>query len=202
MFDGDMTGYELAAQIIGFLGTITIVIGMQQKKYDHIVLCKIGNEFFAAVHYLLLGGYTGMLVNFASIFANGTYWYRIKKGKSTLPFQIAFAIVFVTLGALSWQGFISLFVIAAKLFSSVSLGIKNPRVIRILNLMSNPCWLTYNIFMQSLVAIISDSLVIGSVVIAVIRLDILKRGKAHKIEVSIPDAEASIPKEEKSTHEA
>ena len=41
MFDGNMTSYELAAQIIGFLGTITIIIGMQQKKYDRIVLCKI-----------------------------------------------------------------------------------------------------------------------------------------------------------------
>jgi hypothetical protein len=141
-------------------------------------MLKIGNEFFAAVHYLLLGGYTGMLINFASIFANGTYWYRIKKGKTTLPFQIIFAIVFVTIGALSWQGYISLFVIAAKLLSSVSLGIKNPRVIRILNLMSNPCWLTYNIYMQSLPGMIGDSLVIASVVIAIIRLDILKR-KLH-----------------------
>lgn len=182
MFDGNMTGYQLAAQIIGFLGTITIVIGMQQKKYDRIVFCKITNEFIASVHYLLLGGYTGMVVNFASIFANGTYWYRIKKGKTTLPFQIIFAIVFVTIGALSWQGYISLFVIFAKLFSSVSLGIKNPFVIRILNLLSNPCWLTYNVYMQSLPGMIGDSLVITSVLVAVIRLDILKKKQPKKVE--------------------
>lgn len=202
MFDGDMSGYQLAAQIIGFFGTITIVIGMQQKKYDHIVFCKITNEFIASVHYFLLGGYTGMVVNFASIFANSTYWYRIKKGKTTLPFQIVFAAIFVTIGALSWQGYISLFVIMAKLLSSVSLGIKNPRVIRILNLISNPCWLTYNIYMMSIPGMIGDSMVIASVIIAVIRLDILKRGKTPKIEVSIPEAEASIPGEKKSTHEA
>ena len=180
MFGLSSETLRLIAQLIGFLGTVTSVIGMQQKEYDRIVLCKITNEFTVSVHYLLLGGYSGMIVNFASIFANATYWYRIKKGKTTLPFQIVFAAVFVTLGALSWQGYISLFVIAAKLLSSVSLGIKNPRVIRILNLMSTPCWLTYNIYMRSIPGIISDSLVIASVIIAVIRLDILKREPCSK----------------------
>ena len=172
MFNIDNT---LLAQIIGFIGTIIIVIGMQQKKYGRIVFCKISNEFIAAIHYFLLGGYTGMLINFASCFTNGVYWYRNKKGKSTLIFQIIFGIMFVILGALSWHGPISIFVVAAKLISSVSLGINNPRIIRILNLISNPCWLIYNIYMGSIPGIISDILVIGSVVIAVVRLDILKK---------------------------
>ena len=172
MFNIDKT---LLAQIIGFIGTIIIVFGMQQKKYGHIVFCKISNEFIAAIHYFLLGGYTGMLINFASCFTNGVYWYRNKKGKSTLIFQIIFGIMFVILGALSWHGIISIFVVAAKLISSVSLGINNPRIIRILNLISNPCWLIYNIYMGSIPGIIGDILVIGSVVIAVVRLDILKK---------------------------
>ena len=168
-----LTAFQLA-QIIGFLGTITVVIGMQQKKYDRIVICKMMNEFFAASHYLLIGGYTGMVTNFASVFTNGVYWYRIKRRKSTLVFQIIFGTMFVLLGILSWQGYISLFVILAKLLSSVSLGIKNTRVIRILNLISNPCWLVYNICMGSIPAMLSDSLVTLSVIIAIIRLDILK----------------------------
>lgn len=166
---------KLLAQFIGSIGTVIIIIGMQQKKYDHIVFCKISNEFFAAIHYFLLGGYTGMLINFASCFTNGVYWYRNKKEKSTLIFQIIFGIMFVILGALSWHGPISIFVVIAKLFSSVSLGINNPRIIRILNLISNPCWLIYNIYMGSIPGMIGDSLVISSVIIAVVRLDILKK---------------------------
>ena len=172
-----LTNTRIIAQAIGFLGTIVIVIGMQQKKYDRIVLCKISNELIASVHYLLLGGYTGMCINFASCFTNGVYWYRNKKGKSTLVFQIMFGVMFVGLGLLSWHGPISIFVILAKIISSVALGINNPRVIRILNLISNPCWLVYNIYMASIAGMISDSLVIASVLIAVIRLDILKKEK-------------------------
>ena len=144
-------------------------------KRHRNVLCKISNEFIAAIHYFLLGGYTGMCINFASCFTNGVYWYRNKKGKSTLIFQILFGAMFVCLGLLSWHGPISIFVILAKIVSSVSLGINKPRVIRILNLISNPCWLVYNIYMGSIAGIISDTLVIASVLIAVIRLDIIKR---------------------------
>ena len=169
----DPKNMQILAQALGFLGTIIIIIGMQQKKYKHIVLCKIGNEFLSSIHYLLLGGYTGMLANLASCLTNGCYYFRIQKGKSTLPFQIVFACMFVAIGALSWHGPISIFVVLAKLISSVALGIKNPRTIRILNLISNPCWLVYNLYMGSIAGIITDSLVTISVLIAVIRLDIL-----------------------------
>ena len=166
---------QLIAQLLCFIGTIIVVIGMQQKKYKYIVICKISNEFLSSVHYLLLGGYTGMLANFASCFTNGCYYFRIKKGKSTLPFQIIFGTMFVIIGVLSWHGPISIFVVLAKLISSVSLGIKNPRIIRILNLISNPCWLVYNIFVGSIVGMIADSMVTISVLIAVIRLDIFSK---------------------------
>ena len=87
-------------------------------------------------------------------------------------------MMFVIIGALSWHGPISIFVVLAKLISSVSLGTKNPRTIRILNLISNPCWLVYNIYVGSIVGMIADSLVTTSVLIAVIRLDIFAK-KEH-----------------------
>ena len=85
----------VVAQLIGALGTIAVVVGMQQKKYNRIVFCKIFNEFIATIHYFLIGGYTGMVINLASCLTNGVYWYRITKGKSTLIFQILFGALFL-----------------------------------------------------------------------------------------------------------
>ena len=170
-----MENRRLVAQIIGFMGTFIMIIGMQQKTYDRIVLSKILNSFFSSIHYFFLGGYTGMLINFASCFANGVYWYRNKRNKGNLVFQIIFCALFVGLGLMSWHGWISIFVIIAKVLSSVALGINNPRTIRILNLISNPSWLVYNIFMGSYPGMVGDSLITLSVLIAIIRYDILKR---------------------------
>lgn len=167
-----MTNTQLIAQGLCFLGTVIVVIGMQLKKYDHIVLCKIINEFLAAVHYLMLGGYTGMAANFASCLTNGVYWYRIKNEKRTLIFQIIFGAMFVGIGILSWHGPVSLFVVAAKLISSVSLGIKNPKIIRILNLISNPCWMGYNIIMGSYVALLTDIAITTATLVAFLRIDV------------------------------
>ena len=171
---------QVIAQIIGFVALIVVVIGMQQRQYGRIVLCKIANAFCSSIHYVLLGGYTGAVINFASCFTNGAYWYRNSRGKSTLPFQIAFGIMFVGLALLSWQGYITLFAMSAKLISSVALGIKNPRIIRILNLISNPCWLVYNFYTGSISAVLTDSLVTTSVLIAIIRLDIIETRREAK----------------------
>ncbi|MBQ2704129.1 MAG: YgjV family protein [Clostridia bacterium] len=88
--------------------------------------------------------------------------------------------MFVVLGALSWHGPISAFVIVAKLITTVALGIDNPRIIRLLNFISLPCYLTYNIFMGSLSGMLSDSLAMASVVVGIVRLDILKQEKTAK----------------------
>ncbi len=171
----DVSVIRLIGQGLGFLGTIAVVIGMQQKKYDRIVLCKVINELLAAVHYIFLGGYTGMVINFASCMTNGVYWYRNKKGKSNLVFQILFGAMFVCLGFLSWQGWISIFVIVAKMISSTALGISSPRVIRVMNLCSQSCWLAYNIALLSIPGIAGDTLIIVSVIVAIARLDMPRR---------------------------
>jgi len=167
----------LIAQLLAFLGTITIVIGMQQKKYKHISMCKIGNEFLSGIHYLLLGGYTGMVANLISCLTNACYYFRIKKGKSTLPFQIAFTILFVIIGLLSWHGPISIFVILAKVCSSLSLSVKDPKWVRLINLCYNPFWLIYDAYVGSIIGVITDLMIIGSTAIAIFRLDI-KKGSA------------------------
>lgn len=179
MFDFSDTN-QLIAQIIGFVALIVIVIGMQQKQYGRIVFCKITNSFLSVIHYLFLGAYTGAVINLASCFSNGVYWYRNTKEKSILPFQITFAVLFVALGLLSWEGYMSIFIILAKLISSLALSIKNPRIIRILNLISNPLWLVYNIYSESISAVLTDTLVITSVIIAIIRLDIIEPRRAAK----------------------
>ena len=182
MLDFMIQHRTLIAQIIGSFGMIAVVIGMQQKQYDRIALCKTLNSFFGGIHYIFLGGYTGMVINFASVFTNGVYWYRNKRNKNNLPFQILFGICFVVLALLSWDGPISLFVVAAKMFSSVALGIKNTRIIRILNAISSPCWLVYNAYMGSLPGIVGETLITLSVLTAIVRLDILKKEQKQTAE--------------------
>lgn len=173
---------ELFGQLLGFLGTAMVAIGMQCRSYNKVVLVRTSNALISALHYLLIGGYTGMAVNLASVATNIVYWDRIRKGRSTLIWQLLFGTVFVAIGFLSWHGPISLLVVAAKLISSVAMGISNTKIIRILTLINTPCWLVYDAFVFSISGICSDIIIIASTLAAVIRIDVIgaRREKNEK----------------------
>lgn len=167
----------IVIQLIGFVGMFLSVISFQSKSYQKIIWIRVLSEFVFAVQYFLLGAYTGMATNLTSCVTNSIYRERVKRNKSTFYFQIAFAILFAVIGILSWHGPISLLVILAKILSTVANGNKNPKAIRILNLIINPLWLVYDIVVFSLAGVLSDAFTILSLIIAMTRLDIQKKKK-------------------------
>ena len=167
-------------QGFGLVGTILALVGMQSKSYSRLAACKIGNEVIDGIHYLLLGQFDGAIVNFVSCTTNPVYWHRIKRGKSTLPFQIAFGLLFVSIVLWQWNGWINIFILVAKLLSSVALGINSVRVIRILNLISSGCWLLYSFYVGSVAGILTNVLLLISLISAIVRIDIRERRIASR----------------------
>ncbi len=164
-------------QIIGFIGMGFSLSTYHFKEYNKLVTIRIICELIFGFQFLLLGAYTGMITNFAAVFTNSVYRYRIKKGKSTLVFQILFSVLFVTLGIITWAGPVSLLVIGAKLLSTVAFGIKNTKIIREINMVIQPMWLVYDVIAGSIGGTISDVLAIISLVLAFVRLDIKKKNE-------------------------
>ena len=160
-------------QCFGYLGTACVVIGMQCKSYNKVLSAKCANSFFAGTQYWMFGKYESMLVSYVAILANVTYWGVNKKKKSATPYQVAFGILFVLIVMWQWRDWTSIFVLCAKVLSTVSLGFNNTRTIRILNLISTPCWLAYNISIPNYAGICSDLLMLTSLTIALIRIDII-----------------------------
>ena len=179
-FFGWLVQNQTFIQVFGFMGTACVLLGMQCKSYNKLLFTKFSNSLVSGLQYLMLGRYTGMATNLTACGTNIVYWLLVRRGKKTLPFQIAFGFLFVIIVLLSWDGWISVFVLLAKVISTVSLGINNTKVIRILNLFSTPCWLMYNIFVGSIAGMCSDVLMITSIIIGIIRVDIIgaRREKA------------------------
>lgn len=164
---------EIVIQAIGFLGMGFSLLAMQSKSYNVLTFLRISSEFVFGLQYLLAGAWTGMATNFASVGTNSVYRHRIKHQKSTLPFQIAFAILYTGLCLISWHGWVSLLIVGAKVISTVAMGIKNTRTIRILSLCSYPLWLVYNLSVGLLAAIINDCITIFCLLLAILRIDII-----------------------------
>jgi len=172
-----MNYYNLAAQLIGYVGLLSSFIAFQCKQHKNLMFFKTGNEVLFAIQYLMLASYTGMAMNTISSVRNLLFAYLVSKNKSTLPFQIAFSVLFVIFGIITWNDIISLAVITAKIITTVIYGIKNTKVARFATIPVSSFWLIYNIQCSSQAGILCEVFSLVSVITAIIRIDIIGKRK-------------------------
>ncbi len=166
---------QVLIRIFGIIGLILCIIPFQFKKHKHIVLCKMASELTFAVQYLLLGAYTGALVDLVSGLRNFLYHKFVDNGKSTLPLIIGFAVLVIAIALGSWAGPISLLPMAAKVITTVSYGMKSEKLLRYITLPSCICWIAYNVVIGAWEGMIADSLAFISILIAIYKFDIRKK---------------------------
>jgi len=154
-----------------------IVASYQQKSHKNILTFQMISGLMFTVHYLLLGAYTGAVMNLLGAFRSLVYSNRDKKWSSSIAWPIVFSIAFLISGIMTWDNVFSVFPLIAMLMSSVVLWIEQPKINRMLSLPTSGCWLIYNIKTLSYPGIITEIFVLSSIVIGIIRLDIKKKNK-------------------------
>lgn len=166
---------ETIGQIIGFVAMAIIVASYQQKSHKNILTFQMISGLLFTVHYIMLGAYTGAVMNLLGAVRSLVYSNRGKKWSSSILWPICFSIAFLISGILTWDNVFSVFPLIAMLMSSVVLWIEQPKINRILSLPTSSCWLIYNIKTLSYPGIITEIFVLSSIVIGIIRLDIKKK---------------------------
>lgn len=156
---------------------VIIVISYQQKSHKNILAFQMVSGLLFTVHYLLLGAYTGAIMNLLGALRSLVYSNRGKKWSSSIAWPIGFSIAFLISGILTWDNVFSVFPLIAMLMSSIVLWIEQPKINRILSLPTSGCWLIYNIKTLSYPGIITEIFVLSSIVIGIIRLDIKRNNK-------------------------
>ena len=152
-----------------------IVISYQQKSHKNILTLQMVSGLLFTVHYLMLGAYTGAIMNLLGAFRSLVYSNRRKYWASSKIWPIGFSVAFLISGILTWDNVFSVFPLIAMLMSSVVLWIEQPKINRMLSLPTSTCWLIYNIKTVSYPGIITEIFVLSSIVIGIIRLDIKKK---------------------------
>lgn len=165
---------QLAIRIFGIAGLIFCVIPFQFKKHKQIVLCKMFSEILFSIQYILMGAYTGAIVDLISGLRNFLFYKFVEKKRSTLPLIILFSLLVIVLGIFTWGGAMSLLPVTAKVLTTVSYGMKNEKLLRIITLPSCIFWIMYNAMVGGWEALIGDSLSLISILIAIYKFDIKK----------------------------
>lgn len=164
---------NIITQTIGGLGILASIISFQCKKHNNILFFRTLNEFIFAIQYFLLGAYTGMMMNLIGCIRNIIFTKQINKNKKTTISMAVFSIMFFAFGLLTYQGKKSFLIIIAKILSTLAYGNKNTTIVRALIFVTSTSWLIYNYCVCSIAGIICEAFTLVSLILGIIRLDIL-----------------------------
>lgn len=177
---------KIIGQIIGIIASIIGVSSLQFKKAKVIIAMQLVSTFLFSASYLIRGMFTGALANFFGAGRAVVYYNREKLKADRLFWVFIINFFFLTVYGMTFLLFgteftvrnaiIEAFPIIGMWIQTIGFYLNTGKGIRIANLSSSPCWLTYNICTKSIGGMISDIFCFLSAIVGMVRHDI-KRNK-------------------------
>ena len=170
----------IVAQILGVLGMGMNVLSFQGKKQKTIIGIQLFGSLFFAVHFFLLGAYTGALLNGAAIIRAALYANKEKIRHISVVngIFIGFYLLSYVLTFTVFQKAVTPFHLAVELLpviamiaTTISFAMPSAASVRKFALIGSPSWLVYNCINFSIGGILCESFSLVSVVLAMVRLD-------------------------------
>lgn len=164
----------IISQIIGLAAVALYLLSYQLKKRRQIVWATCISNALYVTQYLLLGAFSGALMDFLSTVSS--FFAAEKSSPRFIRFSrwiAASNLIIITVAGLTVtilrQDPIELLPLAGALFQTGGLWCNDEQTIRKFGLCSAPFWLCYNFISQAYGASIGSLLAIISIVTAMIR---------------------------------
>ena len=102
---------QIVGQILGILATVITGISYQMNTKRSLLLVQTAATACTCLAYLFLGAASGFALNIVCILRNVVFYFQKGSGKGHMIPALLLATAMVVLGALSWQGPVSLLII-------------------------------------------------------------------------------------------
>ena len=167
------------AFFLGLAAVAFFLLSYQQKKRKNIILFSTVARILYIVQYIILSAYEGVVLNLAGIIATV---FAQKKHTPFVKKNIKSVIIFVNLlivitGLSVYKNVYSLLPAFGVLIQTGALWIDDEKRIRQLSLLGCPFWFAYNILSGAYGSCIGDIMTMTSLVVAMLRYDILPSKK-------------------------
>ena len=164
----------VASQIVGLAAVGLYLISFQLEKRRQIVWVTCISNGLYVLQYLMLGAFSGALMDFLSTVAS--FFAGKKSSPSLRPYvkiiaAVSIAVITVagTAVAVVRQNPVELLAVAGAIFQTVGLWYEKEQTIRKFGLCSAPFWLAYNFISQAYGAALGSVLAMASVIISMVR---------------------------------
>lgn len=153
-------------QLIGLLGFCILVLSFYKKETATILTYQITSNFAYAVHYFLLGGLSGAFCSFLGMIRN-IVLIKSNNKKIIIP---VFILLYLIVTIIFYEDFYSIFPMIANIAYLISMIYKDKKILLIGAIISSIFWILYSIFVSSYVSIVTESILVISNVVQLIKL--------------------------------
>lgn len=166
----------IITQVIGTIGLILSLMIYQVNNRKLMLYISIVSALIWGIHYGMLGAWTGSAM--CMIQSARNYVFSKKQERNwakSIVWVYLFLGIFITLTIFTWEGIISLFPLMGITTSTIAFWMNNPKHIRRISVINSPSWFIYDFISKSYPGMIADVVIFISIIIGIIRFDILKR---------------------------
>ena len=159
----------IIGQILGIIATIITVISYQANTKRSLLIIQSIATLCTCLSYFFLGASSGFALNIVCLARNVAFYFQNERSKFNYVSATLFSIAMVVLGALSWQGWVSLLIIIALAANTMFMSVGKPQLLRKSVLVTSSMVLLYNVFVFSIGGITNEGVSIVSSAVGTIR---------------------------------
>ena len=175
MFDFFQEHINIIAQIVGFCAMAVAIIMYQSNKHKNILLLMILSSSLWCAHFGLLGHWTAVAMNGLNVIRNIVFCFRGRKWADSNIIPVIFIVLSLGLTVLTYEDWWSIVPFIASVFAITSVWQTDTKKLRLLTIPVCVCWFSYNIFHNSWAGSANEAFTFISIIVAIIRYDILKK---------------------------
>ena len=159
----------IIGQILGIIATCLTCLSYQANTKRTLLAIQTAATAFTCISFLFLDAMTGFALNIVCIVRNIVFYFQNTRNKLFYISAAVMTLAMIGVGALSWDGPISLVLIIALAINTVFIAIGNPQLLRKSILLTCSMIIVYNVFVFSIGGIANESISIVSSIIGIIR---------------------------------
>lgn len=168
----------IVAQGIGFVALFFAVMAFQSNKREKLLFFQLLSATFYLLNLFLLGAYTGAVVMAFGVIRNCIFIQKGKKKWASSPVWVFIFIgIFTISGLLTYENIFSILPIIGMSLGTISFWMTKPSHIRKIAPTMPIIWIVYDYVSGSISGIIIELFYLTSVIVGIIRFDLLKQSE-------------------------
>lgn len=169
LFGGFSTPRDIIAQIIGLIPLILSYFIFSGSNRRKIILYKACSDFFSALHFFVLGAFSGGAINAVNVLRNIIFSQKNKKWARSNIIPVVFMAFTFACAVPTFQSIKDILPIIGSWLAIIGFWQNDVKLLRIFNLAGVTLWLIYGIITVSVSTIICNVLSIISILSALFK---------------------------------